>query len=828
MKVLSFLLALSLTRLAVSQTPATLAEYLAEHPTAGGLAVGAESQKADGTGAGLAAYKRKAFRVGGIVAIAPTEMIQFDESQQPSPNLYDGMPRSAKVLYLMTSLTPQQWRTASGGAGIGLNDLQGEQRDVFLSILPRSFKWTKEKVGPRRLWGGEKVGAGTVEGKDVQSLRLRLERTLQFEVPLVENENSYTVRFPEMEAGSPGDVVARRDDSDERNPSDLFGVAVRTTVPNVPKRGQLDTSRLNASVTLPEKTTVGAALAQIGAATGREILADGRVRQLSLWFPEGKARAGDLLDAIALAVTGTYRRVGPAYVLAADVVGAGTRAVRLGLWREDVDAEVARRQDQWQKAIAKAGLVQSVRFDPKSPLNPGPELQKRLALPPGDPDYYTLSSSDDLTSEQRAFLERQAKQYANQPTRTDKFRARSTLRFRFVLPDGNATQPEGYLGHDWQFVPTPPSPPIGPDPALPMGAIPEGAVRPLALRLASVPDVARAVAVAKAFGFSELWVETERPEVLAAAVASGLPTRLLARPWALGAARPDSDKTILGETGQSAAARMAASAGWTQLAYMVRMQSWPRLGPIAVDGDLLSPFDPQWSQRRAALATLARVPGLAGVVLTEAMPHGYEAKDDTTMYGSYARPRVEMWAFGYDERARLAFLKAKGIDPVDLFPDHLRIDVDMYTAAFPRYPKSGGTMDQIYGEWTKFLAEANAKALAQFRGAIPNVPLFVDVRRATRTLPPLNQATLREWTRGDELPSYQEQYVDRRKGDLVLVTAPAIRSDAMTDFGNAVKYLSTQADASYAFDLTRVPPGEWEALLRQWLKRREPTPPPLR
>jgi hypothetical protein len=261
---------------------------------------------------------------------------------------------------------------------------------------------------------------------------------------------------------------------------------------------------------------------------------------------------------------------------------------------------------------------------------------------------------------------------------------------------------------------------------------------------------------------------------------------------------------------------------------MVRMQSWPRLGPIAVDGDLLSPFDPQWPQRRDALATLARVPGLAGVVLTDTMPHGYEAKDDTTMYGSYARPRVEMWAFGYDERARLAFLKAKGIDPVDLFPEHLGVDVDMYTAAFPRYPKSGGSMDQIYGEWTKFLAEANAKALAQFRSAIPNVPLFVDVRRATRTLPPLNQATLREWTRGDELPSYQEQYVDPRKGDIVLVTAPATRSDAMTDFGNAVKYLSTQLATGYAFDMTRVPSSEWEDLLRHWLKRREPAPPPVR
>jgi len=800
-----------------AQDAPNLAAYLKGHPEARGLAVSAEERPPLPNGAGLARYGRKAVRIGTVTAIVPLRAVAFDETLAKTPNLYDGMPRDAKVLYLLSALDAAQWRKA-GGAGIGLGDLRGEQRDVFASLLPKRLAWTKERAGEDRLRGNV-VGRGEADERDRAATRLRVQREIEFHVPLEGQEHSYTFRSPDMEGGEPGHETLRRDTADEQEPTEAFGVTLRADVPNVLKKGQLDTASLDASVTLPARTTVGAALASVGAASGRTILADARVRERTVAWAGGAARAGDLLDALALAVEGTYRRVDGTYLLVADVVGAGTRKLRLTLWQEELDAEVHRRTRKWLEGIAASGLASAARFPEDDPLSPKDGLASRLGVSPWDEGYGKYFPTSELSAAQRAFLDRQAERYKNQPVQRDRIAVASQLRYAFVLPGGAALAPEGYLGQDYEFRPRTAPKSYGEPPVNPGAAIPTGARRPLALRAETAEEARRAVETARRYGFTELWIETERAEALAAAVAGGLPTRLFARPWALRAARPDSDRTVLGETGRGVMARQEGSPLWEPLIRMVRLQSWPRMGPVLVDGDAMSPFDPQWPARRSALAALARTPGLAGVVLSEAAPHGYEAGDDRSTVGSYARWLGESWELGYDERARLAFFRAHGVDPVDVSPPIYRRIADVQAPFFPREGAGGApSLDELDARWREFRARANARALAELRAATPGVPYLIDVRRASVTQVPLNVRVIAPWEKAGEPPSYEGQYAfDFPNGVPTIVVPEPRRALGVDDSGNAYRGMVPKAEAPVALDLTRVPSARWEDLLGKWL-----------
>ena len=204
-----------------AQEPTTLAAYLAAHPVENCLILAAENRKPTLGASGLGAYGRKTVKIGSINAVVPISMVRFDDSLKQVPNFYDGIPRDAKVLYLISTLDSQQWKAAAAG-GIGLGDLRGEQRDVFLSILPKPFRWTKYKANAD--WHvGEKVAEGVLDEKQVQAVRLRIERRMQLNVQFT-GSGAYTVTSPDIEAGPPGSVVFERDNAQENNPDSLYGM----------------------------------------------------------------------------------------------------------------------------------------------------------------------------------------------------------------------------------------------------------------------------------------------------------------------------------------------------------------------------------------------------------------------------------------------------------------------------------------------------------------------------------------------------------------------------------------------------------------------------
>lgn len=812
---------LAATLLGQVQAPPTLAAYLKLHPEEGGLTVGAESAKADGSGSGLARYDRKRVSVGEVKAVVPLTMVRFEDNLGQPANLYEGLPRQAKILYLMTLLNGAQWRKATT-EGLGTDDLRGEAKAVLASILPKHPTWYAVQIKPGYAHS-EAQNWQSLDEKGAAGMKLKLENTLELIVRF-EGTNSSSSFSPSSERGKPGETVLYRANTEDEAASSTYGVTMRETVPNTVKRGQLDTASLSAAVKPPSQTTVGELLSLVGQKTGREILADIRVRDLSVSYPGGAARAGDLLDAVALAVCGTYRRIDRTYLLVADVVGVGSRRIRQTAWKEEIDLEVERRKQAWTAGVRNSGIAGRLEFPDDPSLSPTPAVRDRLDGWLKKEYPLDTFGSGDLSVEQRSYLDRVGATLKDRTIDRDRLSARANLQYRFLLPDGKPLQLEGTIDMLSRFAPRTSVPePVSPDPIIPKSANAPGEVRPLVLHAASVPEANAAVKTAKAFGFSELWLETERPEVLTAAIQTGFPVRLFVRPWALATPSADSDKSIIGLTGSATEKRQGTALIWTELAADQRREVYPRLPRRLADGDLISPWDSRWPDRRAAIVRLAQTPGLAGVVLSGTAPHGYEGVEDGG--NLYSRTLAEEWTFGYDEPSRLAFFRKAGYDPVDLTTEALRTDVDFDTPTFPRYPaRPLALVREAYTMWTVDRGKANQAAVVALRSALVSVPVLCDVRKMQLTQAPRESETFVPWTLGAPIPQYDDQFVPQTEGAISLTSAPEPRFvNAMNDFGNGVKFFAPLPEKGWArmgraVDLRKVPAAQWSSLLTRWLQ----------
>ncbi|MGV3614497.1 MAG: hypothetical protein ACO1SV_04095 [Fimbriimonas sp.] len=302
------------------------------------LAIEPERTFAVGKVTGLDAFARKRVTVRGLTAIIPTTMVTVVENP-PAGNLVDGLPREAKVVYLLTKLTPAQWRGIST-RGIGRADLDGEARAVFDSLLPNPFAWQKLHVtanGRGAVMADRTGEEGVLGERERDGVRLRVVQSLTVAAALTGRPASQIPFNMDDDLGNEGTVVYARNDRSEKERSEAFEIRLRDTEPNRTKPSHLSYtgSSFDRPVPLTSPIKVGALLARIGAATGHEILAGLRVRDRTVTLFGDRARAGDLLEALALGVTGTYRRVLDAYVLTSDLDGMGARKLRLALWSDE-------------------------------------------------------------------------------------------------------------------------------------------------------------------------------------------------------------------------------------------------------------------------------------------------------------------------------------------------------------------------------------------------------------------------------------------------------------------------------------------------------------
>ena len=551
----------------------------------------------------------------------------------------------------------------------------------------------------------------------------------------------------------------------------LFGVQVRAVVPNMPKPSDLeyDAKALQARVSLAGIKTVGDLVSRIGGAAKLELYADRRYEARSVTcFGLPSARAADLLPALALCVCGAYRKVGPAYVLTDDLVGEGTRQMILSRFVEAAD--LAR-----HGALAGAGdgLIAAHGMDSLPPLDSALTLsdaQKAEATHneyrmPGTRLFAELPFAK-LTPDQQAFARQSVEAWNTHSesvpgiTPEELVRSRVTLSKKFML----ATAPtlllqtpsvsgaillDSYLDTSNLFAPSdalreraddaryrkqlaarptapayvpPPAPPLGPL----LGRIPSRAVL---VHPQTAKDVDALVAAMKVLGLNQLWLDVfsggkshldgGSPDILAEALKQTQGTGIRVFPvlsllrWGLDAPQDAQDRTLLGETSAEADAHQNR---YQALRFRGQTLEQADLRPPPTDLSVCPVSPAVQGPLLALVRRLAATEGVAGLVLRDTQASGYD-RPDLSLYGVTGSGHL-----GYAPVLRLAFLRRRHIDPVDLMEEHLNgaegAGTDTSLPDFDDYHVTGPAEK----EWDIFRAGADRDLIQRIDAAARPAP----------------------------------------------------------------------------------------------------------
>ena len=283
------------------------------------------------------AYGRMVHEYETVDAVAPAR-VTVVYAPPDTPNPYDGMPAGQVVKLLTGTFTKDQWKSFLGTSGVGYTEMSNDQqRSLFAALFPEGHLIIEKDnpTGPNDL-----ATRQDLSGDALTQARLRLGYFMSLGLPVAGKPDTHTFGITLEPADAPTRYIMTNEQSYGADRE--YGGQVRETVDNGLKPTQLDAdgAAFKAAVALDGVKTVDDLVARLAQATGREIYADARygARTVTLLGPPKSARARDLLRALALCVGGTYRQVGPAYVLTDDVLGLGTKHALWKAFEEKAEA----------------------------------------------------------------------------------------------------------------------------------------------------------------------------------------------------------------------------------------------------------------------------------------------------------------------------------------------------------------------------------------------------------------------------------------------------------------------------------------------------------
>jgi hypothetical protein len=279
-------------------------------------------------GAIAKAYNRAFRRFGGVAAIAPAKM-DIINPNPTNPNPFEGMPESDLMPIFSASLKEEQWQALNSEGGLRLSSLSESQQKMIRGVFPTG----EFKV---RTWF-DQFNQDTDNPKYVKEISgelmsgaIRIKESMMFDLPSASGNQSYGMFDHAPEGFEPYRILSREYLKDR-----LFGQTVRAELPNMPKKGELNlrSNIFLKPISVENATTVKEMMDRIVKATKIEIYADRRWHHKTLMIlgTPKVATAGDLLGAMAYCLTGTFRKVGTAFVMTDDVIGYDTKRHR---WAE--------------------------------------------------------------------------------------------------------------------------------------------------------------------------------------------------------------------------------------------------------------------------------------------------------------------------------------------------------------------------------------------------------------------------------------------------------------------------------------------------------------
>ena len=733
------------------------------------LPLGTEMPAADASLADIAtAFGGRTDTFGRITVIAPATKVVLNENPGP-PDIAADLTSSTSFKMLAASLDDPQWKALTSETGLGLSDLtEDSQIALFHGLFRQGRLWVSSSDPELAKLPVERRTDIKDVSDQIDGIRLRLGQTAKI---YLHDKLGKTIYF----SGTPLDAAAKLHTwyPKQEQQGTEHNVLLRAVIPNTPRDGDLrpDAAPFRVSITHTGAKTVGELLTRIATLTHQEIYTDPHYanKTLTVIGSGVAAPAGDWLRAIALAVAGTYRQVGPAYVLTDDIVGVGARRQRLLNWEKAADVASSKIRDE-------AGLTMLTRR--ASTARSLPTLGDPLALTPKQmaaqkdadtmPGVPSILGTDvpfsTLTAAQQAWGRQIASDYEDQ-------RSKNTL--PFYLNDDSPREPD--LNGEVSLTPQYQVQLIIPGAAAPVGTnlksavstlywpgetmsmehylasasmrqtppLPLAPAPPLAIVLKSCSrravlghprtptDVDALLSTMQKLGLNELWLDVFSDgtayipnsrlssktipigtDILAEALtrAKGTGIAVYADMHLLhwGGVTPDSarDLTILGETNAEFAINAHERDPKLDFDDMTVKFIPFEIPPLVVN--------PAASRVRDDLSEITRLAsvhsGLAGFVWED-------AEDDDDL--------------GYAPEARLTFLRLTHADPLDLTPkNYSRIDVSLPTFDDEAVEK------KLSEEWVEAHPSALESLLKQMRRSIPSpvsaLPILME-QSAVRT-----------------------------------------------------------------------------------------------
>jgi len=767
---------------------------------------------------GLAAYGRMEAKTGGITAIVPSEMVLIDDSLKEPPNLYDGLPRADKLIYLMSLMDSHQWEIACS-EGIGLGDLNQNEQAVFRSILPSTFTYNQWTLGEKGVMNPPSDAPAQVTLTPQEEAGVRIHFYRQIELGVYLKNGGHSGASAQMsDEYKPGSQVLTRVDSAAEDHSLIYGVRVRKVEPNKLKPSDLDyrSHSLDTPINLTATSKVSDLCGQLSGVTGLKIVADPRVAPYVVQTAGASARAGDVLQALALMFTGTFRKVENLYILTYDREGIGTKRLRLACWKSALDFQTQRRSEEWKRAIQATGNAKYVRSPDGNPL-PGNQAMEDFMASNEDQGDRKMPAGE-LTPQWQSILNRSTRFFQPGSLRTDVAEPFSNLVWQFRLSDGRdlwwenggvfglsslrppVSKPNDYRSHT---------------PVKPTSIPANGSA--LVVRCDDPGIVLSLESLAAKHGFSELWLESRDADCIQTAVGGPIKVRLFIEPWA-----DDSgtDRSLLGESFPAAFRSVEATPDYQEME-----EVWGLAEPIKTG--LMAPGERAQSNAWEQMAKLSHIPGLAGCVLRNTEPPGYEPTIDPAEYWPQflAYPLDQ----GYSSGLRTKLIESKGVDPIDLIEARFSTlhGIDL-TLPFFMDPEQRGFGDLVvtsepggsFLKWIQIRTGANQTAVTQLANSLPG-PVFFEPRNNLQDMPLNDTYSLVQWTPGSPLPTTAQppdKTVDQVPNDgyqVFRLSSPMTPATSSRLF-DILQQLLKSPKAMFAADLTAVPVEDLPKALNTW------------
>jgi hypothetical protein len=624
----------------------------------------------------LTLFDYKTIRARSAVAVAPTTMRVFTRPTiSPEEGSYEGKQEASSALFV--TFTATQWKLLGSKDGICLVDLTDKQQKLYLKLLPK-IALLEPIESSVEIKNATKRPYITLTPTQIKQMRLRIARHIDIEFFYEGGERStYDAHEDTTE------TYVLRDENDDDALEDERQEAklpwrVCPKVPNRTKPSDLDykSPRLNNEIALKNIKTVDDLIKHIARTTGVTLYADARVGPLSLYLRGESARAGDLLEALGVALLATFRKMpdGNGYLLTEDRDGLGTRSAAWEEWEDICSSFRRNRQQKREEIMRKNGFAIAT----DDPYNLPPSVQKKMKsdeweyVPKEKRGIETLLLPPDLQKTVRESLQRflqQKKEDVNEDGTEsykdvvkDRVEMTYVSRAYFIVP--GIGQVRADIDDAEDTLPNTDTPPLGP-PLPDRLTLPEcWKNRRLYVSVETPEEIKEAIGLAKTYGFSGVYFDmlpiASRAipffkTVVAQGKANKMPVGAVCDVFYAIENHKNTysiDKNIFGETGDE---------------FSLRMQKFPEdiypHGDSPYERDIFSPIPDNIQKMQIEMTKIVSAKellGLSSLIIRIDLPIY-----STDFYSRQVKP-----LYGYTLSNRLAFFKTYHVDPIDISLDN--------------------------------------------------------------------------------------------------------------------------------------------------------------